>query len=104
MERVQSAAAHLESRIETLQSRFPQLGELRGKGLLRGIPVGPEPEKGAQLSADILQAAREEGLLLLRSGKNVLRIAPTLVITDDEIDEGMARLERALRKFEKELS
>ena len=41
----------------------------------------------------------EQGLLILRAGVNVLRIAPPLVITKKEIDEGLARLTRALERY-----
>jgi acetylornithine/N-succinyldiaminopimelate aminotransferase len=45
----------------------------------------------------ILQAARKEGVLVLRSGKNVIRIAPPLVISREEIREGIEKLRRALQ-------
>jgi acetylornithine/N-succinyldiaminopimelate aminotransferase len=47
----------------------------------------------------LLAACQEQGLLILRAGVNVLRIAPPLVITKKEIDEGLARLSRALERY-----
>ena len=47
---------------------------------------------------DFLAAAANEGLMMLVAGPNVLRFAPSLIIPDEDIDEGMARLERAVAK------
>jgi 4-aminobutyrate aminotransferase len=48
----------------------------------------------------VLEAAREEGLLIGKGGLygNSLRLAPALSITEEEADEGFERLERALRR------
>ena len=76
------------------------IAELRGKGLMIGIElVGPDGEPAAEKASAVLEAAREEGLLIGKGGLhgNALRIAPALSITEDEADEGFARLERALR-------
>lgn len=96
-------AEHLSRRLEELRTRYPAFGPLRGMGLLRGIPVGPTEEDGAALGAKLLQAARAEGVLVLRSGKNVIRFAPPLVIEPAEIDEGLKRFERACKLFAGEL-
>jgi acetylornithine/succinyldiaminopimelate/putrescine aminotransferase len=69
---------------------------------LEALPAAPapaDPAVPADPMADLLTACREEGLLILRSGVNVLRIAPPLVITKKEIEEGIARLARALGRF-----
>jgi 4-aminobutyrate aminotransferase len=76
------------------------IAELRGKGLMIGIElVDPDGGPAADKAAAVLEAAREEGLLIGKGGLhgNALRIAPALSITEDEADEGFARLERALR-------
>ena len=78
------------------------IAELRGKGLMIGIElVGPDGEPAADKASAVLEAAREEGLLIGKGGLhgNALRIAPALSITEDEADEGFARLERALRSI-----
>jgi acetylornithine/N-succinyldiaminopimelate aminotransferase len=45
---------------------------------------------------DVLKAAGDAGLIVLVAGPDVVRIAPSLVISLDEILEGLARLETAL--------
>ena len=47
-------------------------------------------------AGDILDAAAAEGLLLLQAGPDVLRLVPALNIRDEDVSEGLARLQRAL--------
>ncbi len=78
------------------------IAELRGKGLMIGIElVDPDGGTAADKAAAVLEAAREEGLLIGKGGLhgNALRIAPALSITDDGADDGFARLERGLRSI-----
>ena len=66
------------------------MGELRGRGLLRGFEyLGGEVK-------DFLENLRARGMLVLRSGTNVVRIAPPLVITEKEIETGITLIEEAL--------
>jgi len=106
---VRDKGEYLRGRLERLAGSYPFLGEVRGRGMLLGLevklealPAAPAPAASAASAdpmADLLTACREEGLLILRSGVNVLRIAPPLVITKKEIEEGSARLARALGRF-----
>jgi len=68
-----------------------------GLGLMRGLRV-----KDADTLAQIIQEGFNEGLLILRAGKNTLRMLPVLTISKDEIDEGFKRLENALNKIKKD--
>ncbi|KAB8345957.1 hypothetical protein FH972_023009 [Carpinus fangiana] len=73
-----------------LQQRFPQqIGETRGKGLMLGLQLHDDP-------APIITAARERGLLIITCGTNTLRFVPPLIITQAEIEKGMAILEDAM--------
>jgi acetylornithine/N-succinyldiaminopimelate aminotransferase len=75
-----------------------RLGEVRGKGLLRGLEVISAEDKTADVMKTILTKTREKGLLVLRSGANVIRIAPPLVITTKEIQCGAALLAAAIKE------
>jgi 4-aminobutyrate aminotransferase-like enzyme len=55
-------------------------------------------EAGGERLGDIMKRARERGLLVLRSGKNILRIAPPLIITEKEIDRGVEILRSVLEE------
>lgn len=65
-----------------------------GLGLMRGLRV-----KDADTLAAIIKESFNEGLLILRAGKNTLRMLPVLTISKEEIDEGFKRLENALSKI-----
>jgi acetylornithine and succinylornithine aminotransferases len=65
--------------------------EIRGKGLMVGIEI-----KGK--SADVQKAALEEGLLVLTAGPNVVRLLPPLVISEEELTEGLNLLYKAIEE------
>ena len=65
-----------------------------GIGLMKGLRV-----KDADTLAKIIPFAFDEGLLVLKAGKNTLRLLPPLTISKNEIDEGFKRLENALTKI-----
>ncbi|MEI8609310.1 aspartate aminotransferase family protein [Enterovibrio sp. Hal110] len=82
--------------LEALNAKYNMFSEIRGKGLLIGAALNDEWQGRAR---DVLLAAGDEGLLLLVAGTNVVRMTPSLVITKEEADEGLARLDRALAKL-----
>lgn len=82
--------------LETINRKHGVFKEIRGMGLLIGAEMTPEYEGQAK---DILPLAIEEGLMALIAGPNVLRMAPSLVIPEADIAEGMARLERAVARL-----
>jgi acetylornithine/N-succinyldiaminopimelate aminotransferase len=67
--------------------------------MLRGLEVEAPEGQAGEILKTILQTARKEGLLVLRSGKNVIRIAPPLVISTEEIREGVSLLRKALKQL-----
>ncbi|WP_149196221.1 acetylornithine transaminase [Luteimonas suaedae] len=68
--------------------------QTRGRGLMLGAVLRSEY---AGRAGEILDRAAAEGVLLLQAGPDVLRFVPPLNITDAELADGLARLERALR-------
>ena len=93
LESVRDRAGSLEAMLHRVQASNAHVTEVRGIGMLRGLALD---ETGAEKIPDILAAALERGLLILRSGTNVLRIAPPLVVGPDEIAEGESILIEAL--------
>lgn len=76
---------------ETLQQRFPDLvREVRGRGLILGLQLTIDPTL-------IVTAARERGLLVITCGTNTLRFVPPLIISEGEIQEGLAILGEAMQ-------
>jgi len=82
--------------LETINRKHGVFKEIRGMGLLMGAQMSDAFEGRAK---DILPLAIEEGLMALIAGPNVLRMAPSLVIPEADIAEGMARLERAIERL-----
>ncbi|MFE2303652.1 aspartate aminotransferase family protein [Streptomyces sp. NPDC059445] len=93
----------LIERLRAVAAQFGGVREVRGRGLMIGIEL---VKPGTDLAhpegaAAVLEAAREEGLLIGKGGghdTSVLRIAPPLSLTVAEAEEGAAILERALRR------
>jgi len=81
--------------LKAINARRPVFADLRGEGVWLGCELA-EAWRGK--SMDVLRAAGEAGLIVLVAGPDVVRIAPSLVISLDEILEGLARLEIALNR------
>ena len=104
---VASKGQHLAKGLATLAAKHEQwLGETKGAGLLGGIRVLGDAKAGSAASATepaitrLMGLLREAGLLTLRSGADVLRLAPPLVVTTAEIDEGLAKIDAAVAALE----
>ncbi|GAB2802085.1 aspartate aminotransferase family protein [Halomonas shantousis] len=82
--------------LETINRQHGVFKEVRGMGLLIGAEMA---ERYNDRARDILPLAMEEGLMALVAGPNVLRMAPSLVIPEADITEGMVRLERAIARL-----
>ena len=63
--------------------------ETRGRGLLRGLALHDPP-------TSVIDRCRERGLLVISAGDNVLRLAPPLVISPEEVDRGLALLREVI--------
>ena len=101
---IRDKGEYLAEKLEALAKGHSFLGGLRGRGLLLGIEVLQErlPQRAENTDAmpALLQAFREEGMLILRSGQNILRIAPPLIIGTEEIDTGIAIMARVFDKID----
>ncbi|GHE21838.1 aspartate aminotransferase family protein [Halomonas urumqiensis] len=96
LEGVQARHELFRELLESINRKHEVFKEVRGMGLLIGAQMSDAWEGRAK---DILPLAIEEGLMALIAGPNVLRMAPSLVIPDADIREGMARLERAVERL-----
>ncbi len=65
-----------------------------GLGLMRGLRV-----KDEETLTKIIKKSLEEGVIVLKAGKNTLRFLPVLTISKEEINEGFKRLENAINKI-----
>ncbi|MDR5750306.1 MULTISPECIES: aspartate aminotransferase family protein [unclassified Caballeronia] len=88
-ERSEAIKAHLAR----INERFGLFKEIRGKGLLIGAELADAYKDRAK---DVLNAAAANGVIMLIAGPNVLRFAPSLVMPMADLDEGFARIEKAI--------
>ena len=79
--------------LEKLKEKHTMIREIRGKGLMIGIEMKFEIK-------DILMGLIKEGVLMLYSGRNILRILPPLVISEDDITKVLHALDIILTKEE----
>ncbi|GAB1439678.1 aspartate aminotransferase family protein [Providencia sp.] len=82
--------------LNKLNEKYGIFSEIRGMGLLIGAELDG---KLKDRSKDILQASAAEGLMMLNAGTNVLRFTPSLIISEEEINSGMVKLEAAIEKL-----
>jgi acetylornithine/N-succinyldiaminopimelate aminotransferase len=92
-EKVQHVALLLKQRLAEIKDRYPALiAEVRGEGLLLGL-------RAVVPAGDLVDALRDEKMLTVGAGDNVVRLLPPLIVSEQEIAEGVARLDRACAKL-----
>jgi acetylornithine/N-succinyldiaminopimelate aminotransferase len=91
VENAQRLGEYLAVRLAELDARLPSTVGTRGLGLLRGLVLAEDVDPGATIAT--IHAA---GLLLTLAGGHVIRVSPSLNVTQDELDEGLAILEPIL--------
>ncbi len=103
-----SRAVHIgkiiTDRMEKLQTEFSEIGDVRGVAAMIGIEFvkDNDPAKPhTDLCDKIVKGCAEEGLILLSAGtfKNVIRILSPLVITDEQLHQGLDILEGQIRRY-----
>ena len=94
LERVREKGNYLKSKLKELKEEFPELiEEVRGLGLMIGVLL-------SKPCNDVVVSALKKGLIINCTAGNVLRFVPPLVITEEEIDYGIAILKEVLREDE----
>jgi 4-aminobutyrate aminotransferase len=87
--------------LRKLQEEYPQIGDVRGKGLMIGTEfiVDKRPDKAKPLVKGIVHAAEERNLLLLSCGTydNTVRWIPPLNVTAEQVNDGLKAFEGALQ-------
>ncbi|MBT3272275.1 MAG: aspartate aminotransferase family protein [Spirochaetales bacterium] len=89
-------AAYLESRLQEIAQKNPGITGVKGLGMLKGLEIDPAR---ADKLPEIMAALQADGLLILRSGVSVLRIAPPLVISKEELKKGLSMIEETCLKI-----
>ena len=96
LEHVRDVALVFRQGLASLQDRFPDIIEdVRGEGLMLGL-------KARVPHSELLAAMRNEHVLGVLAGDNVIRLLPPLTTTAEEARDGIARIERAAAKLQQE--
>jgi predicted acetylornithine/succinylornithine family transaminase len=97
LERVLVAEKRMRDGFATINKRHNVFADVRGEGLWLGCELVPKFDNRA---GDIMRAGHRNNVVFLTAGNNnILRFAPALNITDAEIDEGLARTEKAIAEI-----
>jgi 4-aminobutyrate aminotransferase len=100
LENARLVGGYAMKRLSDIKDRYTCLGDVRGLGLMIGVEFMKEGRPDAPGLKAVLNYCREQGLVMVECGvdKNIIRLAPPLVITKEEMDRGLDILEDAFRK------
>lgn len=101
LENARERGEQLVTGLRHLQEDFPEMGDVRGLGLMLGVEfrtLEREPDKASAKA--VAQACKQDRLLLLTCGPwdNTIRWIPPLTVNAEQISQGLEIFERALRK------
>lgn len=88
----QELGAYLKAKLEQMTSKYDIVKEVRGKGLMIGIEL-------TKSCGDVVNEAREQGVLVNCTADTVIRLLPPLIITKEQLDAVVAVLDGALAKI-----
>jgi 4-aminobutyrate aminotransferase len=94
----------LMGRMEDWPSKHKIVGDVRGKGLMIGVEIVRDQkskERSHDFRESIVDRAFEKGLLLLGAGENTIRVAPPLMIDEEQADFAARTLEECIREVQK---
>ena len=101
VENASERGIQLMTGLRKLQEEYPQIGDVRGRGLMIGVEfvAGDRPEKAKPMVKDIVHAAEDRDLLLLTCGTydHVIRWIPPLNVTSGQINDGLKVFADALK-------
>jgi acetylornithine/N-succinyldiaminopimelate aminotransferase len=93
LDRVRQNGLLFKQRLAEIKDRYPSLiAEVRGEGLLIGL-------RALVPAGELVDALRDEKMIAVSAGDNVVRLLPPLIIAEPEIAEGIRRLDRACARL-----
>jgi len=98
--RATARGAQLRDGLLKLAEDYPWIGDVRGMGLMLAVEVVKDratKEPDAPRVSHIMEATKAQGLLLGKAGlrDNVIRFGPSLLVTEQEVDDCLARFQAA---------
>ena len=98
--RAEALGREIRARLDSLAGELECIGDVRGLGPMLALELVADGAPETELTAAVVAAARERGLLLLSCGLdgNVIRLLPPISIEDGDLADGLDALEAALRE------
>ena len=106
IENAAKMGAHIMKLMADWRERHKIVGDIRGKGLMIGIELVRDQktkEKAPDLRNRIVEMAFHKGLLILGAGENSLRLAPPLMIDQEQADFAVRTLDACLTEVERSM-
>lgn len=92
LDRVHLLSAYAQRRIQKMRNQVSIVKEVRGRGLMIGIELSVPGQP-------VVDAAREDGVIINCTQGNVLRLLPAMTITKKQLSYGLTVLEKALKRY-----
>jgi 4-aminobutyrate aminotransferase-like enzyme len=104
--RAQARGAQLRVGLDAMEAQFDWIGEVRGMGLMQAVELVEDPKDRTPapgLALALLEACRDARLLVGLAGVygNVVRIAPSMLISEEELAEGLERFRSACQAVDR---
>ncbi|QUT01605.1 bifunctional acetylornithine/succinyldiaminopimelate transaminase [Proteus terrae] len=98
LEGVEKRYQWIVDELAAINQTYHVFSQIRGQGLLIGAQLAPQYEGKAK---ELLGLSTKHGLMMLNAGADVMRFTPSLIITQEELQEGMVALKAAIAEFVK---
>jgi len=96
-----SVGDHIQSRFREAQKELPIIGDVRGKGLMVAAElVNPDGSPAREVIKKVTKEIGDHGVAIIKCGASSLRIAPPLIITQEQADEGVDIIIEVLRRYQ----
>ncbi|MFA9378096.1 MAG: aspartate aminotransferase family protein [Lachnotalea sp.] len=89
IDNVNKVSAYLEAKLDMLVDKFDCVEGRRGKGLMQGLILNKPAN-------DVVLNALNNGLIVITAGANIIRMVPPLIITQENVDEMIVKLEKSI--------
>ena len=92
-EHIYEVSKYFFAKLSNLQKNFPKIiSEIRGRGLMIGLKMQDDP-------SNFVRLLLKNKLIVVKAGENVIRLLPSLIVTKEEIDEGMEILKKTCEEY-----
>ncbi|MCE4617177.1 MAG: acetyl ornithine aminotransferase family protein [Desulfurococcales archaeon] len=101
LENAEKVGNYALERLKDLSDEIPQIGDVRGKGLMIGVEIVKDPDSkvpAREEVGNIIRKSFKRGVLVIGAGVSTIRLSPPLVITMEEMEKALDILEGIIRE------